>query len=167
MSQKFRRYTLKSKESKQLVEQASERLKINIESLFGSKTTIEVVEADAVEVLLVEGLPMLFKIDNEVLPTLMSNQILTHLPKAVIDMGAVRFVCNGADIMAPGILRYEGIFTKGDIVVVVDEKHGKPLALGEALYGSEQSANVEKGPVIKSKHYVSDKIWNLAKTVAE
>lgn len=167
MSQKHRRYTLKSKESKQILTQISEKLQISFEDLAVSKSSIEIAEADFGSLLLVDGKPLLFKINDSVLPTLMAEAVVSKLPKAVVDMGAVRFVCNGADIMAPGIVRYEGAFKKGDVLVVADVRHCKPLAIGEALYSSEEANAVKQGPVIKSRHYVGDKIWNLAKTLTE
>ena len=45
-------------------------------------------------------------------------------------MGAIPYVCKGATVMAPGIVRVEGEFGKGDLVLIVDMKHGKALALG-------------------------------------
>ena len=81
-------------------------------------------------------------------------------------MGAVPHVCNGADVMAPGIVRVEGEFDKGDLVLVMDEKHGKPLALGESLYDAETVRNTKQGVVVENVHFVSDKIWNFAKTLA-
>lgn len=167
MSQKHIRYSLKSKEAKQIITQASEKLKTNLESVFGSKANVETVEADFGQILLINGKPVLFKIGDVILPTLLSNDILAQTPKVVVDMGAVRFVCNGADVMAPGIVRYEGEFSKGDVVLVVDEKHGKPLALGEILYSSEEAKTVKQGAVVKNFHYVSDKVWNVAKTLTE
>ena len=80
-------------------------------------------------------------------------------------MGAVPHVCKGADVMAPGIRRFSGEFQKGDLVLVTDEKHGKPIALGEALYGAEQAKNTKQGPVIKNVHYVGDKTWNLLRQI--
>jgi PUA-domain protein len=167
MSQKYRRYSLKSKDAKHILTQVSEKLRINLENQFGSKTNIEVVEGDAGELLLIGGKPVLFKTGDAILPTLLAQEILTQLPKVVVDMGAVRFVCNGADVMAPGIVRYDGEFCKGDTVVVADVKHEKPLALGEILYSSEEVKRVNHGPVVKTKHYVSDKIWNFAKPLME
>lgn len=167
MSQKHRRYTLKSKESKQILAQASQKLKINLETLFGSKTNAEIVESETGDLILIDGKPTLFKDNDTFFPTLTATEIVTLLPKAVVDMGAVRFVCNGADVMAPGVVRYEGSFARGDVIVVVDVTHGKPLALGEALHSSEEARKIRQGPVVKSKHYVSDKVWSFAKTVAE
>jgi PUA domain protein len=167
MSQKHRRYSLKSKEAKQIITQASEKLKVNLEDIFGSKANVEVAEADSIQLLLISGKPLLFKVGDAVWPTLMADEILTQSPKVVVDMGAVRFVCNGADVMAPGIVRYEGEFSKGDVVRVVDEKHGKPLAIGEILYNTKEAKDTKQGAVVKNIHYVSDKIWNFAKTIVE
>jgi predicted RNA-binding protein (TIGR00451 family) len=50
--------------------------------------------------------------------------------------------------------------------VVVDVTHGKPLALGEALVSSDEAKATKQGPIIKSKHYVSDKFWNSIKTLS-
>jgi PUA-domain protein len=167
MSEKYRRYTLKSKESKQLLADAAQKLKFDLDVLFGGKVNVETVEAEWGALLLIDGKPVLYKVDNAVFPTLNSKEIISKLPKAVVDMGAVKFVCNGADVMAKGITKYEGTFAKGDVIVVVDAKFGKPLALGEALYNSEEAAAVKQGPAIKNRHYVSDKVWNFAKSLSE
>jgi len=44
--------------------------------------------------------------------------------------------------MAPGIVRIEGEFGKGALVLIVDEKHGKPLAVGESFYDSKIAENI-------------------------
>ena len=80
-------------------------------------------------------------------------------------MGAVPFVCKGANVMAPGIRKVEGEFVKGDLVVIVDEKHGKALALGESMLDAAILRETKKGPVIKSLHYVSDKYLGCSQTI--
>jgi PUA-domain protein len=167
MPQKYRRYAVKSKEAKQIITQASEKLKIDLDALFGSKVSVEVMEGETDKLFLVDGKPTLFAVGEMILPTLTAEQIISQLPKVVVDMGAVKFVCNGADVMAPGVVRYEGDFGKGDLAVVVDMKHGKPLALGEMLYGLEDAKKTKKGAVMKSRHFVSDAIWNFGKLLAD
>jgi PUA-domain protein len=167
MSQKYRRYSLKSKEAKQVLMQGSEKLKTNLETVFGSKANVEIVEADDAELLLLGGKPLLFRSNDTVLPTLLATELIAQLPKAVVDMGAVKFVCNGADIMSPGIVRYEGEFQKGDVIVVVDVTHGKPLAIGETFFDSEKAKATKKGAAIKNLHYVGDKVWNAAKPLTQ
>ena len=167
MPTKQRRYPLKAKEAKQIVEEASKKLKLDLEALFGSKANVEVVESDVGEIYLIEGKPVLYKAGDTVLPTLLFAEFTAKAPKIVVDMGAIPYVCKGATVMAPGIVRIEGEFGKGDLVLVVDMKHGKALALGESLMDADVAKVTKKGPVVKTLHYVSDKIWDYIKTIAE
>lgn len=80
------------------------------------------------------------------------------LPKVTVDMGAVKFVVKGADIMRPGITHLE-VFTKNDFVVIVDETHGKALSVCKAMYDSEEIKNFKEGKVLKNYHYVGDEYW--------
>ncbi len=165
MPRKQRRYSLKSKQAKQLLNEISGRLNVNVEALFGAKANVEIVESSIGDVYLVNDKPLFFKIEKKVLPTLLFQGFVSQAPKVVVDMGAIPYVCNGADVMAPGIVRVEGEFGTGDLVLIVDEKHGKPLAVGETLYDSESVRDAKQGAVIKNVHFVSDKIWNFAKTL--
>jgi PUA domain protein len=164
---KQRRYPLKAKGAKQIVEEASKKLQFDMEALFGAKANVEVVESDVGEIYLIEGKPILFKSGDTVLPTLLFTEFTVKAPKIVVDMGAIPYVCKGATVMAPGIVRIEGEFDKGDLVLIVDMKHGKALALGESLLKTETAKQTKKGPVVKTLHYVSDKIWEYIKTLAE
>jgi PUA-domain protein len=164
---KQRRYPLKAKEAKQIVEEASKNLKLNLEALYGLKPNVEVIESDVGEIYLIDAKPILFKSGDIVLPTLLFAEFTAKAPKIVVDMGAVPYVCKGATVMAPGIVRVEGEFIKGDLVLVVDMKHSKALALGESLLDAETSRQTKKGPVAKTLHYVSDKIWDYIKTIDE
>jgi len=165
MPTKQRRYPLKAKEAKQILEEASQKLRIDLDGLFGSKANVEVVESDVGEIYLIAGKPVLYKVLDTILPTLLFGEFIAKAPKIVVDMGAIPYVCKGATVMAPGIVRIDGEFGKGDIVVVVDIKHGKALALGESLVDADTAKTTKKGPVVKTLHYVSDKIWDYIKTI--
>lgn len=162
-----RRYPLKTKEAKLIIEDSSKKLNFDLEALYGAKANVEVVESDVGEIYLIEGKPILFKLGNVVLPTLLFSEFAAKAPKIVVDMGAIPYVCKGATVMAPGIVRVEGKFGKGDLVLIVDMKHGKALALGESLLDAETAKQTKKGPVVKTLHYVSDKIWEYIKTITE
>jgi malignant T-cell-amplified sequence len=166
MPSKQRRYSLKSKEAKQVLSEASQRLKMDLDAMFGSKANVEVVESEAGEIYLIGAKPLMFKAET-VLPLLTFNEFVSAAPKIVVDMGAVPYVCKGANVMAPGIRKVDGEFVKGDLLVIVDEKHGKALALGESLLDAATLRETKKGPVIKTLHYVSDKYWAEAKLLAE
>ncbi len=103
---------------------------------------------------------VLYYQDDLKIPVL--KYLLKHevsIPKITVDMGAVKFVCNGADIMRPGITKVEH-FEKNALVVIVDETHGKPLAICQTLLSSEEMEKQESGKSLKNLHYVGDEIWN-------
>ena len=52
MPTKQRRYALKAKEAKQILDESSKTLKLDMETLFG-KSTVEVVESDVGEIYLI------------------------------------------------------------------------------------------------------------------
>lgn len=100
------------------------------------------------------------------LPLLTEIDVLEKFPHVIVDMGAVRFVCKGANLMRPGITQF-GKFEKGDIVCIREESRGKYLAVGEALISSEESLSAQRGMVLENLHYISDKIWEAAKGIRD
>jgi len=166
MPEKYRRHFLKDKEVKELLTEVSEKLRIDLKQVFEGNVSFEVVEAEFGKIFLANGKPVIAKTDEGLFPTLVFDELIASAPKVVVDMGAVPYMCKGANVMAPGIRRFEGEFRKGDIVFVVDEKHGKALAVAEALYDSVEAKSVSQGIAFKNIHYVSDKTWNLMKELS-
>jgi PUA domain protein len=160
MSEKFRRHFLKTREAEALLNKASEKLGV-LRQIVKAKAEVELIQTEFAEIYLINGRPSLVKAEGNVFPTLVFNEFLASSPKVVINMGAVPHVCNGANIMAPGIVRYEGEFREGDFVLVVDEKHGKPIAVGEVIYDADTAKNVTHGVVVRNVHFVGDRIWNF------
>ena len=56
----------------------------------------------------------ILKIDDQYLPFLNQTQVLEKFPNVMVDMGAVKFMCNGANVMRPGIKKYTK-FSKDDV----------------------------------------------------
>ncbi len=161
--QKRHRCCLKSKEAKKLALEIFEKFGIKIEQFFESKVRVESYEIDAVTVFLFNGKPLLAKSNNTLFFTLIFQEIFSQIPKIVVDMGAVPYVCKGADVMAPGIKEIQGNFVENGLLLIVDERHGKPLAVGSALFDSEEMKNIQRGKTIKTLHYVGDKLWDSLK----
>ena len=105
------------------------------------------------------------KIDDEYVPFLSETQMLEKFPYVMVDMGAVKFMCKGANVMRPGIKKHSD-FQKDDIVCIIEESHHKFLAVGKTLVSSQEMEEMEKGEVIKNLHYVSDKFWEIGKTLS-
>jgi PUA domain protein len=161
MSEKYSRHFLKAKEAKALLDMIPEKPKAILEQILKAKTGIEVIKTNFAEFLLVNSKPVLVRTGKNVFPTLVFSEFIASAPKIVVDMGAIPHVCSGADVMAPGIVHFEGEFKSGELVVIVDEKHHKPIAIGEAACDSDTAKNVAKGVIVKNIHFVGDKTWNF------
>ncbi len=136
-------------------------LKEEAGSLLGSVDTNAVSQAtleDGSTVYIFFKEAILAKKKGILFPTLI-NSAIDDLPSALVDMGAIPYVCNGADVMAPGIMGIEGGFEKDGLLVIRDVKHRKALGIGAALYTSEEMKGLKKGKAILNLHYVGDKIW--------
>jgi PUA domain protein len=96
-------------------------------------------------------------------PLLKDEQILPALANTMVDMGAVKFVCNGANVMRPGIVSFSGDFKKGDLLLIKEVSHSKAIAVGRALEDKTPAETMKKGPTIQNLHYVGDKLWEALK----
>lgn len=128
-----------------------------LEQLESNRVDQAVIE-DGTEVYLIDGVVQLASRDDALFPTL-TNPNVAKLPSIVVDMGAIPYVCNGADVMAPGIKEIKGEFEEGDLVVVRDIEHSKALAIGWALVGSDEMKRMRKGKAVVNLHHVGDKLW--------
>lgn len=108
---------------------------------------------------------MILKTGNIHLPFLSQKELLEKFPHVMVDMGAVKFMCNGANVMRPGIRSYSE-FEKDQIVCVVEESQHKFLAVGKAMVSSSELETMQKGEVVKNLHYISDKFWEIGKTIS-
>ena len=104
-------------------------------------------------------------VGNNILPFLNETTILKKFPNVVVDMGAIQFVCKGANIMRPGIKEFSD-FQKGDVVCVIEESQQKFLAVGIAKMSSDELKEAKKGEVIKNIHYISDNFWEVGKELS-
>ena len=77
-----------------------------------------------------------------------------------VDMSAVPFLRNGANVMAAGINGTDEIIESGDLVWVRDEIHQRPLAIGEALLDGAAMVATTRGKAVKTLHYIGDSIWH-------
>jgi len=119
--------------------------------------------SEEAEIITGKGIKIL-KIDDDYLPFLSETDTLEKFPNVMVDMGAVKFMCKGANVMRPGIKKFTE-FEKDKIVCIVEESQHKFLAVGKAMVSSLELENMEKGEVVKNLHYISDKFWETGKTI--
>lgn len=138
-----------------------------IDEYYSMETGLEGLHIDEARV---NGLVILIN-DHEIIamiiddnPILTIKGLLKYRPNkrfVTVDMGAIKFITNGADIMAPGIIDADKDIQVGDIIWVRDENNFQPLAIGRALMAGQEMVDNTSSKAIESIHYVNDKLWNL------
>ncbi|HIH10870.1 TPA: RNA-binding protein [Candidatus Woesearchaeota archaeon] len=147
----MKRTKLRSKDTAELLQQYPIAI--------SKKDLLESYQDDNLNIIVINKIPSFFLYNNIYIPTiklLLSNPLL---PKVTIDTGAIKFIINGADIMRPGITSIDPKTKSNQPVVIIDQQHQKPLAVGIALYSAEEMQQLKSGKVIKNIHYVGDEIW--------
>jgi len=153
------RHRLKTKDIKNF----EDELKKKFNSIFFKEhSSVETGDFEEIIIVLIDGEPCFMIYENKIIFTLYG--LNKYKPKenfVVVDMGAVKYVTSGADVMAPGIVDADKNIVEGDQVWICDEKYHKPLAVGIAFMSGEQMIKEEKGKAIKTIHYVGDELWNF------
>ncbi|MCX8171139.1 MAG: hypothetical protein N3E47_04095 [Candidatus Bathyarchaeota archaeon] len=161
MSGVKRRYLLRESDRKEFLRRFSENFGVDYKDLFGLKPKVEVLDVSEGKIFVINDKPVLMEFKGVFMPTLVFEDLIHRLPKVVVDIGAVPHICNGADVMAPGVVRVEGEFREGDLVLVSDERHGKAIAITKALLGSREIKILKGGRVLKNLHHVGDSVWRV------
>lgn len=127
-----------------------------------SDVPIDEAEAGPHRLLLRENEPFAMLIEDGIAPTVRGLLAFPATRRAAtVDMGAIRFIYNGADVMAPGIVDADPDIQAGDFVWVRDERNRQPLAIGRAIMDGPTMARETKGKAIATLHHVGDGLWHL------
>ncbi len=158
---------LRVKNRQRLRRKEAEEMVAALEAAFGCRVfsvdePADLAEAGPFRVVLVDGIAMALLVAAR--PALTVRGAIAYRPTrryVTVDMGAVRFVYNGADVMAPGITEADPGIAPGDLVWVRDERNRQPLAVGEALTTGAEMNVSEKGKSVKTIHHVGDDLWRM------
>ncbi len=153
-----RRYRLRKDELKNLAQEVRDRFGEAIAEAVVGEVEVLVPEA-GLELIVGGGKALFFRRNGELFPTLRIVDVI-KIRRVAVDMGAVPYVVNGADVMGPGVVSADPEISEDEVVVVVDERHGKSLAIGRALVSGKEM-KTPKGKAVKNVHHVGDKIWPL------
>ena len=152
-----KRKRMREKEIKALSSQLEERMGVPV---FSEKDAVDLAESTDFDLIFVNN--DILGLVYEGTPFLTVRGILKYRPErcaVTVDMGAVPYVTNGADVMGPGITDADPDIKEGDLVWIRDIKNKVPLAVGIALRDGKALSAKEKGKAIKTLHNVGDKLW--------
>ncbi len=152
-----KRKRMRSKEIKALSEAMQSELGVPV---FSENEPVDMAESTEFNVIYVNNEILGLVFDDK--PFLTVRGILKYKPErrwVTVDMGAVPFVTNGADVMGPGITDSDSDISEGDMVWIRDVNNMVPLAVGVALLDTAGLKARSKGKAIKTLHNVGDKLW--------
>jgi len=159
-----KRHLLKKREQREEID----RIESDLGSSIGldSKAKLEGgILDDGSRILLLNNEILFFEHEGRNFPTLRAIlDGIIEIPTVTVDMGAVKFVVNGADIMRPGITKVDDSVSANGIVAIVDERHGKPLAVGVSKLAASELRAATSGKVVKSIHHINDDLWDFSKS---
>ncbi len=149
-------------ETAQVIKEISDQWKIDLPKIKNLK--FHYLDDD---VIIITGIGLkVIKTGDVYLPFLTDTEILKKFPYVMVDMGAVKFMCNGANVMRPGITNYTQ-FEKDSVVCIIEESQNKFLAVGKSCVISTEMESMSKGEIVKNMHYISDKYWESGKIIKD
>ena len=135
-------------------------VRFGVEDFFVKKDRVAMADIEHHVYVVKEDLVCFFYYEGLLVPALKLLLQRPLLKQVVVDMGAIKFVSSGADIMRPGIVELDHKIRKDELVVVVDQTHRKPLCVAQALFSGEEIFSMKQGKVLRNLHWVGDPFWN-------
>lgn len=160
----MKRYFASKHDSREYIEkvQGSSGLVLQV----SRSAQVELIQPeDGLRFLVVDGAYTFVEMSDWTVPFVGSKALTSLLPSVYIDDGAIKFILKGADVMRPGIARYDEWGDEGRLVVVRDVGKERALAIGKALVPSSKMAEMAKGVAVKNLHYAGDRAWESYKKV--
>ncbi len=152
-----KRKRMREKDVKALAQQLEEACGVPV---FVPEEGIDMAESSDFDLIFVKGDILGLVKDGK--PFLTVRGVLRYRPTkryVTVDMGAVPFVTNGADVMGPGITEADPEIAEGDLVWIRDIKNGAPLAVGVSQRSGADLAARMPGKAVKTIHFVGDRLW--------
>lgn len=158
-----KRIALKSSEAKGLLQEFERKFPRFVSDLH-TKRVVEEIVVDDGKLYILDGKPFAISKSGGLFPSLLNDEVLRTLPSIVVDMGAIPHICNGADIMRPGIREIQGQFGKGAVLLIKDVKFGKSIGICVAESSSDSMQSMTKGKAAQNVHYVGDRFWQALRS---
>ncbi len=125
-------------------------------------SNIDSATVDDLEIYIIDNDILVIVFDTEPFLTIRGIQHYRPANKFVtVDMGAIKFITNGADVMAPGVIDADENIENGDLVWVRDEENRQPLAIGRSLMAGPEMVKMNNDKAVSLLHYIGDKLWKL------
>ncbi len=143
------------------------KITAELNAIFSSQLNLEHLSVDSArigeyDVYILEDELIAWLVDGK--PFLTLHGLIRFKPErkfVTVDMGAIKYISNGADVMAPGVVGADPEIQVNEPVWVRDEKNLRPLVVGISLMTGPMMVSSKSEKAVRSLHYVGDKLWNI------
>lgn len=151
-------------DSRELIAEVERSTGVNLDVSRSSQ--VEILEPDdQTKFVVVDGRFTFLSDEHGYLPYVGSSDAVGLFPSVTIDEGALKYIIKGADVMRPGISKYDDWGESGKLVVVREEKKGRAAAVGRTAVASSEMAELKKGNCVKNLHHAGDRFWDAYRTI--
>ncbi len=84
----------------------------------------------------------------------------TQKKTITVDKGAVQYIKDGYNVLAPGVVSIDDTLRKGEAAIALSPE-GEVLSIGNMRIDAKELKNIEKGVVLKPKHFLKKFDSNL------
>jgi PUA domain protein len=160
----LKRHFASKSDSRDYIERVQSSCGITLE--IPRSAQVELIEPDeGIKFLVVDGKYTFVETGGAILPFVGSKELVSLLPSAYIDEGAIKFILKGADVMRPGISRFDDWGDKDKLLVIRDTDKSRALAIGRSQVSSSEMASMSKGVSVKNLHHAGDRAWESYKKI--
>lgn len=164
----MKRHVASKHDSRDLIEKIQAAYGVQLETSRSSQ--VEIIEPeDGVKFVVIDGRFTFVEMGAPDAPSLIpfvgSAAAVDLFPSARVDDGAIKYIIKGADVMRPGIVKYDEWGAKDRLVVVRDDSKGRALAVGRTAVESAELSSMARGNCIRNLHHAGDRIWEAHKKI--
>ncbi|KAI5187434.1 malignant T-cell-amplified sequence [Nematocida homosporus] len=156
----------KNRLSNSTIKQIKNQFDTDLSEFLGKDEVLESIKTpEKSQYILKNGLPI-FIMADKFIPTLKCVHACPNIVKrVVVDVGAIKHIINGADVMAPGLLHQTSEFPSvsiGDIVAIYGYGKINAMAVGIILMDNQQVEEQRIGVAIKTVNHLGDRLYSYA-----
>ncbi len=160
----MKRRVVSKHDSRELIAEVERSTGVHLE--VPRSAQVEILEPnEQTKFVIIDGRYTFVSVEGGYLPFVGSSEAAGLFPSVTIDEGALKYIVKGADVMRPGIIKYDDWGEAGKLVVVREGKKGRAAAVGRTAVASSEMADLKKGNCVKSLHHAGDRFWNAYRTI--
>lgn len=154
----------KNRASNSTIKQIKAQYEIDMTQLLRKEDVLESIKTTDKKVFILRnGVPIFILQHDRYIPTVKCVHLIPDIAKkVVVDVGAIKYLINGADVMAPGLLHRTSDYPavqENEVVSVYGYGKTHALGVGVVQMDNQQVEQIKSGVAIKMLSHLGDKTY--------